>query len=226
MAKDLAGRAGVPAVRLAVLPNPVDIDAIRAMTEDARSQWTGQKASGSGPHLLAIGRLSKEKGFDLLLRALVTVRERFPEADLVIAGAGKEEASLKAERGELGLEAAVRFVGHVERPSAYFPGASMFVLSSRHEGLPNAMLEAAAGGLPIVALPASEGLVDLLREQPGVWLAPEISSDSLASSLLRALEALQPGQRFLHAFIEEFRIERAVQAYEDLIDSVLKERQR
>jgi glycosyltransferase involved in cell wall biosynthesis len=102
----------------------------------------------------------------------------------------------------------------------------MFVLSSRHEGLPNAMLEAAAGGLPIVALPASEGLVDLLREQPGVWLAPEISSDSLASSLLRALEALQPGQRFLHAFIEEFRIERAVQAYEDLIDSVLKERQR
>jgi hypothetical protein len=63
--------------------------------------------------------------------------------------------------------------------------------------------------------------VDLLRDQPGIWLATEISSDALASSLLAALKSLVPGQRFDHAFIEPFRIDRAIHAYEELIDAVL-----
>lgn len=217
MAADLAREMGIREDRLAVLPNPVDVEGIRNAIAENQNLWTGP-----GPHLLAVGRLSREKGFDLLLQALVQVRERFPHADLVICGAGHEEAALKAECRELGLEAAVRFAGHVDRPAAYFSGASVFVLSSRHEGLPNAMLEAAAGSLPIVALPASEGVVDLLRGQPGTWLAGEISSCALASTLLAALEALQPGQRFEHTFIEEFGLDRALQAYEALIDATMR----
>ena len=154
------------------------------------------------------------------------MREQVPQADLVIAGAGPEDAALKALCRELGLESSVRFAGHIDRPAAYFSGASAFVLSSRHEGLPNALLEAAACGLPIVATPASEGVVDLLRGQPGAWLAPEISSAALAGSLIAALKVLQPGQRFAHSFIDEFRLDRAIHAYEDLIDAALKERQR
>jgi glycosyltransferase involved in cell wall biosynthesis len=87
--------------------------------------------------------------------------------------------------------------------------------------LPNALLEAAAGGLPIVALPASEGVADLLRGQPGAWLASEVSADALASSLLEALISLSPRQRFGHPFIDQFRIDRAIRAYENLIDAVL-----
>lgn len=97
------------------------------------------------------------------------------------------------------------------------------MLSSRHEGLSNALLEAAAGGLPIVALPASGGLVELLRGQSGVWLAPTISEDALAASLLTALRALRPGERFAHSFVEAFHIDRAIQAYERLIDQTLAE---
>ncbi|MGP8175538.1 MAG: glycosyltransferase [Terracidiphilus sp.] len=221
MVKDLARELGIPEERLVVLPNPLDVDAIRDTVAENPYLWTGP-----GPHLLAVGRLSREKGFDLLLRALVTVREQFPQADLVIAGAGPEEAVLKALCSDLGLETAVRFAGYVDRPAAYFSGASAFVLSSRHEGLPNALLEAAAGGLPIVALPASEGVADLLRGQPGAWLAPEVSASALASTLLAALQVLGPGERFAHAFIQEFRLDRAIHAYEDLIDSVLKESRR
>jgi glycosyltransferase involved in cell wall biosynthesis len=219
MVKDLTAELGIPEERLAVLPNPVDVDEIRAAIDKNPGLWTGP-----GPHLLAVGRLSREKGFDLLLQALVTMRERFPSAELVIAGAGPEEAALKTECRELGLETAVRFAGYVEHPAAYFPGASVFALPSRHEGLPNALLEAAAGGLPIVALPASQGVVELLRGQPGTWLAPEISSAALAGTLLAALELLRPGERFAHAFIEEFRIDRAIHGYEELIDAVLKRR--
>jgi glycosyltransferase involved in cell wall biosynthesis len=216
MAKDLATELAVAENRLAVLPNPLDVDAIRGAIDKSPDLWTGP-----GPHLLAVGRLSREKGFDLLLRALVVVRKQLPHAGLTIAGAGPEGASLKAECRDLGLEAAVRFAGHVDHPWAYFPGASAIVLSSRHEGLPNALLEAAAGGLPIVALPASEGVADLLSGQPGAWLASEVSADALASSLIAALKSLSPGQRFGHSFIEPFRIDRAIRAYENLIDAVL-----
>ena len=221
MARDLAGELGIPQERLAVLQNPVDVNAIRAAAKSSPCQWNGKDSDARTPHLLAVGRLSREKGFDLLLRSLVTVQQRFPSAELVIAGVGAQEAALKAECRQLGLEAAVRFVGHVPLPSTYYPGASVFVVPSRHEGMPNSMLEAAAGGLPIVALPASEGMVDLLRGQPGAWLAPEISAESLADSLLTALEELRPGERFAHAFIGQFRIERAIRAYEEFIDATI-----
>jgi len=221
MAADLARELGIEETRLAVLANPLDVDAIRNATRDGSSLWTGL-----GPHLLAVGRLSPEKGFDLLLHALAVVREQIPAADLVIAGAGPEEAALRLQCKRLGLEAAVRFVGHIDQPFAYFAGATAFVLSSRHEGMPNALLEAAAGGLPVVALPASHGVTDLLRGQPGAWLATEASSSALTAALLAALLALRPGERFEHAFIEDFRVEYALAAYEDLFDSVLKQRRR
>jgi len=219
MANDLACEFGITQVQLAVLPNPVDVYAIRDAVSKCPNRWTG-----SGPHLLAVGRLAPVKGFDLLLNALAIVHRWFPDADLVIAGAGAEETALKAECRKLRLKSAVHFAGHVDRPSVYFPGASLFVLSSRHEGLPNALLEAAAGGLPLVALPASEGVVDLLRAQPGAWLASQISAPALAASLLAALQVLHSGQRFEHSFIEEFRLDRAIHAYEELIDATLRQR--
>jgi glycosyltransferase involved in cell wall biosynthesis len=190
MAADLSSELGIQKKQIVVLPNPVDLDGIRA-AGSAPDQW-----SGTGPHLLAVGRLAKEKGFDLLLQALATVRERFPQADLIIAGKGPEEAALRAQCRSLGLESAVQFPGYVDRPYLFYPGASLFVLSSRQEGLPNALLEAIAAGLPIVALPASGGVVDLLRGRPGAWLAPQISATALATEFFGALDTLDPGQRF------------------------------
>jgi hypothetical protein len=76
-----------------------------------------------------------------------------------------------------------------------------------------------------VALPASGGVTDLLRGQPGAWLATETSASALAASLLAALQVLRQGQRFEHPFIKEFRIDRAIHAYEELIDETLRQRQ-
>jgi len=221
MAGDLAKEFGISEERLAVLANPVDVDGIGDALDSGPILW-----SGPGPHLIAVGRLARVKGFDMLLEALAVVRERFPKADLVIAGAGAEESALKAQCRELGLERAVCFPGSVERPAAYFPGATLFVLSSRHEGLPNALLEAAAGRLPLVVVPACEGIVELLHGQTGAWLAAEISVAALAGSLLEALRALRPGERFAHAWMESFRMERALEAYEELIDATMKEGRR
>lgn len=216
MAEDMARELVIPEKLLAVLPNPVDVEEIRASISTIPSPQTSP-----GPRLLAVGRLMREKGHDLLLKAMVLVRREFPQASLLIAGVGPEEAALKAECHALGLVEAVRFAGYIDRPWMLFSAATLFVLPSRHEGLPNALLEAAAAGLPIAALPASGGVVELLRDQPGVWLAPDITAEALAASLLTALRALRPGERFAHPFMEAFRIDRAIQAYERLIDRTL-----
>jgi glycosyltransferase involved in cell wall biosynthesis len=221
MAADLVSTFGVAPNRIAVLPNPIDTEAIGARTGKALADWP--ESSAAGPHLLAVGRLSREKGFDLLIEAMAQVRSIYPNADLLIAGSGPEEAALRKLCADLNLEMGVRFAGHVDDPARYFAGATLFVLSSRHEGLPNALLEAAAGGLPIAALPSSQGVADLLRGQGGVWLAEDVSADSLARILLTALGELRPGERFTHRFVEPFRLENAIAEYEALIEQVLSE---
>jgi glycosyltransferase involved in cell wall biosynthesis len=216
MAADLARELGVDEDRLAVLPNPVDVEGVRGSIGHG-----ALRQEDSAPLLLAVGRLSREKGFDLLLRAMAAVRGEYPGVSLVIAGTGAEDAALKADCHALGLDDMVRFAGYLAHPWRLFPQAALFVLPSRHEGLPNALLEAATAGLPIVAMPACEGLTELLRDQPGVWLAAEVTAEALATALLSALCKLQPGERFAHPFVDAFRFDRALQAYESLIDQTL-----
>lgn len=194
MAEDLARETGVRNEQIVVLPNPVDLEGILA-ARDAPSQW-----NGPGPHLLAVGRLSREKGFDLLIEALAALRIRFQTADLILVGAGHEEVALKELCRSQDLEGAVHFAQQVNPPYVFFPGATLFVLPSRYEGMPNAMLEAAAAGLPLVSTPASGGVVELLTGRPGAWLATEVSASALTKALELALENLHPGDRFHHGF--------------------------
>lgn len=194
MAEDLAREVGISLRKITVLPNPVDIEGILA-AQQAPSLW-----SGEGPHLLAVGRLAPEKGFDLLIEALEKVRERFPSADLAIAGSGEEKAAIVTLIEEKHLKSAVRILESLANPYTLFPGATLFVLSSRYEGMPNALLEAAAAGLPIVATPASGGIVELLRGREGAWLAADASSNALADALILALGSIQPGQRVRYGF--------------------------
>ena len=166
---------------------------------------------------------------------MTAIRARFPHADLIVAGEGPERRALEEQRRRLGLETAVWFAGQVQPPFQFYPGASLFVLPSRHEGLPNALLEALTARLPVAALPASGGVVDLLRGFPGAWLAGEISAPALARTLTEALEDLRPGQRFTRQFggndewgasrelpggsRGQFDFARAFEAYEAQIDA-------
>ena len=219
MAADVISRSGVRDGQVEVLPNPVDAVAIRTGMPNRVGCWE----EGPGPHLLAMGRLSQEKGFDLLLEAFSSVRTGYPDADLTILGTGPELGALREMRAALQLERSVQFVGYVSRPETFFPGATLFVLPSRQEGLPNALLEAAAGGLPMVALPASEGVAELLRDKRGAWLGAEVSARALTNSLLSALDSILPGERFPHPWIEAFQMESAIRSYERLIDATLQE---
>jgi glycosyltransferase involved in cell wall biosynthesis len=119
---------------------------------------------------------------------------------LILAGAGPEETALKVLCRELGLDKAVCFAGQVDQPYKYFASTTLFVLPSRHEGMPNALLEAAAAGLPLAVMPASGGVVDLLHARNGAWVASEITAAALAVTIITALETVRSGQRFSHSF--------------------------
>jgi len=219
MAKELRDDLGVDHAKLIVLPNPVDILGIRASTSHLTNG-----AHQPCPQLLAVARLAPEKGIDLLLEAFAGIKDEFPLVDLHIAGVGPCESALKTQCRKLKIDGRVKFLGLVEFPARLFRRDSTFVLSSRHEELPNALLEAGAAGLPIVATPASRGLSDLLQDKPGVWLASEISVEALEHALSDALTCIHPGQRFPHSWVEPFDLKRAIQAYEGEIDRALLER--
>ncbi len=212
MAAELTALAGGERA-MRVLPNPIDVDGIRLQARHGAGHW-----AGPGPHILAIGRLSGEKGFDLLLHAFASLRSDFPQADLAILGEGREKPALEMLAWVLGLGSSVRMPGHVAYPAEWYAGATLFVLSSRHEGLPNALLEAAAGGLPIVATRASAGLVGLIEGQQGVWIAREASASGIAEALKDAICTAQNHPRFAHGWVEPFRLDAALAQYEALIE--------
>lgn len=215
MAREIHRGLAVQSSRLLVLPNPTNLIRIR----------TGScpEEAGTAATLLAIGRLVPEKGFDILLKAFASISHSSRPAKLIIVGAGPERSSLQALAETLAVADRVRFAGHLPEPVVEFHHASLFVLSSRTEGLPNAMLEAAAAGLPIVATPASSGVVDLLNNREGVWLATETSTDALRRSLEAALNSIRPGVRYSHSWVEPFDLSRAIPAYEAAMDEVLVE---
>jgi glycosyltransferase involved in cell wall biosynthesis len=125
--------------------------------------------------VLGIGRLSPEKGFDVLLRAFARVREARPDARLVLAGRGLEEGALTALAGELGVADAVEFRGWVRSDDvpALIDRASVVAVPSREEGFGMTALEAALRARPVVAS-RTGGLPEVVEDGvTGVLVAPE-----------------------------------------------------
>jgi len=141
--------------------------------------------------VLSVGRLIPRKRFEDLLTAFRDVLKRLPAARLVIVGDGPEAPRLRELAESLAIADAVRFTGHVSRdalPDVYRQ-ASVFVLASEREGMPNAQLEAMASGLPIVTTADAPSLLDGNGFAVGVGRASEISEALIQYGLEPALRA-------------------------------------
>lgn len=121
-----------------------------------------------GPAIaLAVGRLTREKGFDILLRAWALVGSARGGWVLRIVGGGEEEAALKSLAAELGIDDTVVFVGQVRDVAIEYRAASLYVMSSRWEGLPMTLLEAQHFGLPSVSTDCPTGPREVLSGGSG-----------------------------------------------------------
>jgi len=130
-----------------------------------------------------VGRLSREKGPDVFLRALSLLGGDAPVAAFV--GDGPEAASLRAAAAALGLEGRIVWCGRVEAAAALLPAFDAFVLSSRTEGTPIVLLEAMAARVPVIATRVG-GVPDVVSEADGSLVASD-DPDALAQALRRVL---------------------------------------
>ncbi|RFS81219.1 glycosyltransferase family 4 protein [Actinomadura spongiicola] len=124
------------------------------------------------PVVACVGRLSYEKGVDLMLEAWERVAARRPEWRLHVYGGGPEEERLRAQADAAGLSGSVEFRGVVTEVEEALVEASIFALPSRAEGFPMSVLEAMAYGLPTVASDCAPGVRALIGERGGVLVEP------------------------------------------------------
>lgn len=216
-------QAGFDEKRIAVIPNGVDVERFSGSAGWLTDRSTVQAARHTA---VTVTRLSPEKGVDLLLEAWGLVHAQVPEARLVVVGDGPQRTALERQADRLGLNAAVQFIGEVPDVLPYLRASDVFVLSSRSEGLPNALLQAMAVGLPCIATRVG-GIPELIEDGVnGRLVAPE-HPGALAETLLSVfgnpLEADRYGtaarQTMASCHTFEVMVERYLGVYRELIES-------
>lgn len=137
--------------------------------------------------VLAMGRLTYQKGFDLLLDAWALVCQTNLDWTLRIVGNGEDEKNLKQQAKNLNIEDRVNFLPATKNVELHYKTSSFYCLSSRFEGLPMVLLEAQAFGLPIVAFDCDTGPSDLIRHNVNGWLVENGNVESLSNELKNCL---------------------------------------
>jgi glycosyltransferase involved in cell wall biosynthesis len=187
----------VPAERCLLIENGIDL----AEYSRTRTIAEARQALGIAPGRLvvgAVGRLSAEKGFDLLIRAVDRLARAGFDLELLIAGEGDEEPRLRALASELGCGERVRLLGFQANVKELYQAFDVFVLSSLREGLPNVLLEAMALEVPVLATRIA-GVPRLIDDESNGLLIEPGSVDELTHALERLLRDGELRQRLAHA---------------------------
>jgi glycosyltransferase involved in cell wall biosynthesis len=226
VSEDLADecrRLRIPESRIHLVHNAIDTeDYRRTRTVAAAKQDLGAPAEGM--LVGAVGRLSPEKDFALLIRSIVELRRQGHTLHLWIAGDGSARADLERLIDELGCRDYVRLLGHVGDPKLFYEAMDVYALSSFREGLPNVVLEAMAMEVPVVATRIA-GLPTLVEDgTSGLLIAPQdggaltaalgrVISDPRLASELRAAARRRIEEKFSFAR----RMEKIVAVYDSVL---------
>ncbi len=174
--------------------------------------------------IMAMGRLVKQKGFDLLLKAFSRIEDQFPNWQLHIWGEGEEKGNLLKIREELGLKERVDFKGMVQDTNKTMQQADIFALSSRYEGFPNVLGEAMACGLPVISFNCPSGPSEMIIDEKNGLLISSIEEESLAKGLHRLMEnelwANQLGNE-AQKITETYSLEKIMGQWEKLILEII-----
>lgn len=196
-----------------VLPNPViGADHLVRAGEKVEHPWFHD---GGDPVVLSVGRLVPQKDIATLLRASARLAERRP-LRLVIVGDGPERRSLETLCHALGLAARVHFAGTLDNPLPLMRSAKLFVLPSRWEGLPGALIEAMACGCPVVASDCPGGNAEVLLGGRLGRLVPPGDVAALADAMADALDT-EPDREALRARASDYTVEAGTSALIDLL---------
>jgi len=185
--RTLQGLVPLRPERLSVIHNPLDLDRVQALAAEPLPGWAAFMTRR--PTIVSVGRLERQKGFDLLIEAHARLRNGGQVHDLLILGEGKDgkdRAELQNLARRLGVEDSVHLPGFVPNPYPFMRQAAVYALPSRWEGFANVITEAMACGAPVVAADCPSGPAEILEGgRYGVLVPPEDSA-----ALARALGEL------------------------------------
>lgn len=206
-----------------LISNAVDRDALAGMDGgDAIRQRVLQVHSRK--LIGCFGRLSSEKGQDLLLRAVARCVSEGQEVELLLLGDGPERSALERLSTNLGIGSRVSFHPHTSVIRDYYEALDLLVLPSRSEGLPNVVLEALSLGVPVVA--TNVGAVgEVLSHGETGWIVPPDDPEALAAAISAVLADSEAGERVISAgnrmvlqkFSPAARAEKIVRVYEEVL---------
>lgn len=218
-AADLMTNLNIAAEKVTVIPNPVVDDHIsRLALQPPRHPWF---ENGSTPVFVAVGRLDQQKDFVTLLHAFELLRQS-TAARLVIMGEGRERPHLQSIIGQLKLTDHVALPGFTANPYSLMARASAFVLSSRWEGLPTALIEAMACGCPVVATNCPNGPHEILDGGRFGQLVPPGDTSALYHAMKQVLHQ-QPAASVLKERARKYSVNRAVESYLNVLGLDVKE---
>lgn len=206
--------AGVPPAAIRDVRNGVDVDGFRPAQEGERAALRRALGLPEGPLVVSAGRIAREKGVDVLVAAWPQVVRSVPAARLCIAGDGAERAALSQALPE------ALWLGGVADVGPYLRAADAFVLPSRTEGMPVALLEAMACGLPCVAT-AVGGTVEVIEDGFSGRLVPSESPDRLAAGIVEALSCPAWGAVARTQVVRRFSLDDVADRYVEIYLSLL-----
>lgn len=177
-------RLGLHRDRIVVVTHPIVDDRFWAQAIlSPPHPWFGSAV----PVILAVGRLHPAKDYPALLEAFAQIRRR-RQVRLVVLGEGALRPVLEAQTATLGITADVDFAGFVANPLPFMRACTVYVLSSRYEGLPGALMEAMACGAAVVATDCPSGPAELIRSEVNGLLVPVGAPGALARAVERLLD--------------------------------------
>ena len=178
--------AGMRPEQLWDIVNGVDLNYFKPVEADERTGLRQSLNLPNGPLVVFTGRLVREKGVDVLINAWPQVQQQVPDAHLILVGEGDKRVELEAQVQKHALNANVHFLGGCDDVTPYLQTADAFVLPSYAEGLPVALLEAMACGLPCVAT-AVGGTTQLIKDGVTGRSVGAGDAAALASGIVEAL---------------------------------------
>ena len=218
VARDLAISAGIPRQAIRTIFNPVvGADFCTLAGRPAPHVWLEDR---SVPVFLFVGRLTKQKDPETLLRALALL-VKVQKARLILAGEGELSGELGKLTSRLGLSDCVCYVGFQENPLPWMRHASALILSSRYEGLGNVIIEALACGTPVIATDCPFGPSEILLQGQLGQLVPVGDADALARAMRDYVtHPASPAARRARAM--DFSVDRCADRHQALITQVLR----
>ena len=207
--------------KISLIPNGVDFPLFRDASAADRSLLALRPAD---PVVITVGRLEPQKGIVHFLDAAAIVLGKVPNCQFLIVGDGPDRASLEASAMERGIASSVTFTGPRSDVPALLKASDLFVLASLWEGMPNALLEAMAACLPVVAT-AVEGSREIVSSDVNGLLVEPRNATDLANAIIRLWNSPDDRTRFSAAaqqtISKDFTDESSVTAYERLYSRLL-----